>query len=420
MKTHQAVTEKSQELLSSITLRRIQGAVNRALTNPRFRSHLDISSGEEIRSIEDLEKLPFMTKSFLRRENPFELCCISPEEVVRIHSTSGTTGDPVIVPYSAEDVATFTRIMARSLRMAGVQPNNRVLITPGYGLWTAGVGFQAGVESIGACAVPTGPIPLEAQFRIIRRMKPDVVIGTASFALLLGETLEKEEKPLHLQGAILGAEQWGEQRRRIIENHLGAPTYDIYGMTETYGPGIAIECSLQEGLHYWNDLFHFEIIRTETGKPAAPGELGEVVITTLCKEALPLIRYRTGDLARLIPEPCPCGSPFPRISRIAGRVDDMITFRGVNVFPGAVEKVLASVPGMGSEFRILLETRNGRDYMILQAELAPQAEGASPEQELRRHLKTFLSISPAIDLVPHGSLERSMKKTPRVFDGRAM
>jgi len=420
MKTHQAVTEKSRELLSSITLRRIQGAVNRALANPRFRSHLNISSGNEIDSLEDFQKLPFLTKSFLRRDDPFELCCVPQEEVVRIHSTSGTTGDPVIVPYSAEDVATFTRIMARSLRMAGVTPGNRVLVTPGFGLWTAGVGFQAGVEAIGACAVPTGPIPLEAQFRIIRRMKPDVVIGTASFALLLGEALRKEKPFLELQGAVLGAEQWGEQRRRIIENHLGAPTYDIYGMTETYGPGIAIECPRQEGLHYWNDILYFEILDMETGNPVKPGELGEVTITTLCKEALPLIRYRTGDLARLLPEPCPCGSPFPRISRIAGRVDDMISFRGVNVFPGAVEKVLAAVPGMGSEFRILLETREGRDYMTLQAECAPGAGGNSLEEDLRRQMKTFLSVSPRIDLVPHGSLERSMKKTPRVFDRRIM
>jgi phenylacetate-CoA ligase len=404
--------------------------------------------------MEDFRGLPFLTKEQLRRHSPFGLLCADESEVVRIHSTSGTTGDPVIIPYTARDVATFVLMMARALRTAGVDESDRVLITPGYGLWTAGVGFQAGVEAIGACAIPTGPVPIETQMAFVERMSPTVIVGTASFALLLGETLRGRAKKPRLKAAVLGAEQWGEKRRAAIEGLLGTRAFDIYGMTETYGPGSAIDCDLHQGLHYWDDLFLFEVIDPVTGEVLPEGTTGELVVTTLVKEGLPLIRYRTRDLTSLLPGACPCGSPYPRIARVRERSDDMITYRGVNLFPSAVERVMAGIPGLGSEYRILLTTESGRDQLTLQVERevgtgigiegarreggevpadrtrtggigtsGTETEGTGTDEasarELVRRMKTGLNAAPRVELLSPGSLERSTKKTKRVIDRRA-
>ncbi len=403
----------------TVPLRR---ALERALRNPNYREHLGISDPREIRDMGDFRRLPLLTKEHLRRHSPFGLLCAEEREVVRIHSTSGTTGEPVIIPYTARDVATFAVMMARALRMAGVDETDRVLITPGYGLWTAGVGFQAGVEAIGACAIPTGPVPIETQMAFVERMEPTVVVGTASFALLLGETLRGRGRKPRLKAAVLGAEQWGEKRRAAIEGLLGARAFDIYGMTETYGPGLAIDCDLHEGLHYWDDLFYFEVIDPATGEVLPEGTTGELVVTTLAKEGLPLIRYRTRDLTSLLPGACPCGSPYPRIARVRERSDDMITYRGVNLFPSAVERVMAEIPGLGSEYRILLTTESGRDQLTLQVEREAGTGGTeeeAPARELARRMKTGLNAAPRVELLPPGSLERSTKKTRRVIDRRA-
>lgn len=396
----------------------VRGVLDNALSNPAMKRHLGLSSSRAIRDMADFQRLPFMTKDFLRRSDPFELCCAEPREVVRVHSTSGTTGEAVIIPYTAADVRVFEMIVARSLMMAGVKPGDRVLVTPGFGLWTAGSGFQGGVEAVGACAIPTGPLPVEALLPFIERLQPNVLIGTASSALLLGETLASAGKPSPFSTAVLGAEQWGEKRRRTIESLLSADTYDIYGMTETYGPGLAIECGRREGLHYWDDLFFIEIVDPETGEPLPDGEIGEVVVTTLHKEALPLVRYRTRDLASIVPGRCSCGSGFPMLSRIRGRADDMIAYRGVNLFPSAVERLLADIDGLGSEFRLLLETENGRDELTVEVELL---EGISKEgraEQLRHRMKTRLSATPRVNLLPEGALPRTLKKSVRVIDNR--
>lgn len=398
--------------------RAILEVLDNALPNLAMRRHLGLRSSREIGTFDDFRSLPFMTKDFLRRSDPFELCCTDPGEAVRVHSTSGTTGEAVIIPYTAADVRIFEMIVARSLRMAGVQPSDRVLVTPGFGLWTAGAGFQGGVESLGACAIPTGPLPVEALLPFIERLQPDILIGTASSALLLGETLAAAGKASPFRSAVLGAEQWGEKRRKTIEDLLRADTYDIYGMTETYGPGLAIECGCREGLHYWDDLFFIEIVDPATGDTLPDGEVGEVVVTTLHKEALPLIRYRTRDLASIIPGQCACGSTFPRLSRVSGRCDDMITYRGVNLFPSAVERLVAEIEGLGSEFRLVLETRSGRDELAVEVELL---EGVSPGEraELLSHrMKARLSATPRVNLLPAGTLPRTLKKSVRVVDKR--
>ncbi len=402
---------------SASTLEALRKSLDRALKSGAYRDKLGLERSDEVADLDGFRRLPFLTKDDLRRHNPFGLCCADEQEIVRIHSTSGTTGEPVIIPYTARDVETFTTLMARALSMAGMTDGDRAMVTPGYGLWTAGIGFQAGVERIGACAIPTGPVAMEMQMTFLRKMSPSYLIGTASMALLLGETLRREGLTPRLKGAILGAEQWGERRRAVIEELLGVKTFDIYGMTETYGPGIAIECACQEGLHYWNDLFYFEVIDPATGEVLPEGETGELVITTLVKEGLPLIRYRTRDLASILPGRCRCGSPYPRISRVLGRSDDMITYRGVNLFPSAVEKLIAEIPGLGSEFRIVLTTEGGKDCLDIDVERSGNG-GDEPARELARKMKMTLSALPRVKLLPPGGLGRETKKTRRVFDNR--
>lgn len=399
-------------------LNRLHRSLEQAMRSPAYREKLGLSRADEVTSLDRFAELPFLTKEDLRRHSPFGLCCVDDREIVRIHSTSGTTGDPVIIPYTARDVETFALLMARALAMAGMTDEDRTMITPGYGLWTAGIGFQTGVERLGACAIPTGPIAMEMQMAFLRKMKPSYLIGTASMALLLGETIRREGLTPALRGAVLGAEQWGDGRRAVIERLLGAKTFDIYGMTETYGPGIAIECDCQEGLHYWDDLFYVEVIDPATGTVLPEGETGELVITTLVKEGLPLIRYRTRDLAAILPGRCRCGSPYPRISRVLGRSDDMITYRGVNLFPSAVEKLIAETPGLGSEFRIVLTTEEGKDCLDLEVERSGDG-GDGPAKELARKMKMTLSALPRVRLLPPGGLGREMKKTRRVFDNRS-
>ncbi|HWJ02666.1 MAG TPA: phenylacetate--CoA ligase, partial [Verrucomicrobiae bacterium] len=259
---------------------------------------------KEIKTIADLESVPFTTKSELRTGYPLGLMAVPEEEVVRIHSSSGTTGKPIIIPYTQKDVDTWAEMMSRSLAVAGVTNRDRVQVTPGYGLWTAGIGFQAGVERLGALAVPTGPGNTEKQLEMMMDLGSTVLIGTSSYGLLLAEEIRKREvrNKLRLKRGVFGSERWGDKMRDQIEDILGIETFDIYGLTEIYGPGIAIDCACHEGLHFWSDHLLFEIINPDTGKQVPVGEQGELVITTLTKEGMPLLRYRTHDITRMKPE----------------------------------------------------------------------------------------------------------------------
>jgi len=394
----------------------VRRTLGSCIRSAAWRTHLGSVAPEDIRTPEDFRRLPFMTKASFRNATPLAFCCAPERDIVRIHSTSGTTGEPVIVPYTAGDVAVFREIMARCLRMAGVGPEDRVQITPGYGLWTAGIGFQAGVEEIGAMAVPLGPQPLPKQLEFMRRLRPTVLIGTASFAFLVGEEMARSGSLPPVRIAILGAEQWGEKRRSMIEVLTGAETFDIYGMTETYGPGIAIDCPCHEGLHYWDDLFLFEVV-DERGVVLPDGESGELVVTTLVKEGMPLVRYRTGDRTTLLRRRCSCGSPHPLMARVDGRTDDMITFRGVNIYPSAVEVMLSKIPGLSCEYRITLRTEDGRDVLALEVE-ASETGGRSSPKIVEHEFKALFSATPVVEIVPYGTLERATKKARRVVDLR--
>lgn len=380
---------------------------------------------EKIKSLEDLKLLPFTHKEELRDAYPLGLKAVSENEVIRIHSSSGTTGKPVIIPYTRKDVDIWAMMMMRCYMLAGLTSLDRIQITPGYGLWTAGIGFQLGAERLGAMAIPTGPGNTEKQLEMLVDLKSTALASTSSYALLLAEEIEKRglKDQIHLKVGIIGSERWSEKMRSRIENELGIETFDIYGLTEIYGPGIALDCSFHEGMHYWSDHLLFEIIDPITGEQLPDGTLGELVITTITKEGAPLIRYRTRDLTRIIPGLCKCGCPFPRIDRILGRSDDRIKFKAVNIYPGQIEDIIHKVPGVSSEYQILLTRRDGRDSMTFRIEIEdaedPITKGKT-EKTLGKAFKDFIGVTVDVVGVKIGELPRSMKKTKRVIDEREL
>ncbi len=294
-----------------------------------------------VSSPEDFCKLPFSEKNDLREAYPLGLMTAPEEEIVRIHSSSGTTGTPVIIPYTQKDVDDWATMFARCYEVAGITKKDRIHITPGYGLWTAGIGFQLGCEKLGAMAIPMGPGNTEKQLEMMQSLGSTVLCSTSSYALLLTEEIEKRgiRNQIKLKKGVIGSERWSDKMRARIRDGLGIELYDIYGLTEIYGPGIGINCEHNTGMHIWDDFIYLEIIDPQTGEPVPDGEFGEIVITTLVKEGAPLIRYRTHDLSRIIPGECPCGRHYPRIDVIQGRTDDMMKIKGVNVFPKQIEEV---------------------------------------------------------------------------------
>jgi phenylacetate-CoA ligase len=380
---------------------------------------------EKIRSLEDLKLLPFTYKEELRDAYPLGLKAVSENEVIRIHSSSGTTGKPVIIPYTRKDVDIWALMMMRCYMMAGLTWQDRIQITPGYGLWTAGIGFQLGAERLGSMAIPTGPGNTEKQLEMLIDLKSTALASTSSYALLLAEEIQKRGliDKICLRVGVIGSERWSEKMRSRIETELGIETFDIYGLTEIYGPGIALDCSFHEGMHYWSDHLFFEIIDSITGEQLPDGTLGELVITTLTKEGAPLIRYRTRDLTRIIPGICKCGCPFPRIDRILGRSDDRIKFKGVNIYPGQIEDVIHKVPGVSSEYQILLTRSEGRDSMTFKVEIEEAEDPLKKEKTekaLVKAFKDFVGITVDVVGVKIGELPRSMKKTKRIIDEREL
>ncbi len=370
----------------------------------------------------DLERLPFTTKQEIR-ETPFlEYAAVPPQEIARVHSSSGTTGRRTVCTYTAKDIDNWARMFARCYSYAGVGVDDRVQIAVGYGMWTAGVGFQAGAELAGAMAVPTGAGNTELQLEMMQTMGSTVLGATSSFALLLAELVDQRglRPDIALRVGIIGSERWGEAARRAIESLLGIETFDVYGLTELWGPGTGIECAHHEGIHVWSDNYHVEIIDPETLQPVPPGTVGEAVVTTLTKQATPLVRYRTRDLTFLYPEPCACGSRYPRIGRLTGRSDDQVKVRGVIFLPAQVDIILAEVAGCGSEFQAYVDRgSDGRDTLMVRVE----SDGAARlglVGELSKRLRVKIGLRVDVELVPLGSLPRTERKTQRVFDRRKL
>lgn len=373
-----------------------------------------------INTPEDFEALPFSEKNDLREAYPLGLMSAPEEDIVRIHSSSGTTGLPVIIPYTAKDVDDWAIMFARCYETAGITNKDRIQITPGYGLWTAGIGFQNGAEKLGAMVIPMGPGNTDKQLQMMMDMKSTVICATSSYALLLAEEIEKREikDKIHLKKGVIGSERWGEKMRQRIKNELGIELYDIYGLTEIYGPGIGINCKYDTGIHYWDDYLYIEIIDPVTLKPVPDGEPGEIVITTLVKEGAPLIRYRTHDLSRIIPGECPCGSKFPRLDVIMGRTDDMIKIKGVNVFPSQIEEILRDFPEVSSEYQIRISHLDGRDTMRLYVETNGSVDFLELGKRIAGTVKSRIGFTPLVKVVELGLLPRSEKKSKRVIDER--
>ena len=373
-----------------------------------------------VESVEDFLRLPFSHKQDLRDAYPLGLMAVPEEEIVRIHSSSGTTGTPVIIPYTAKDVDDWAEMFKRCYEFAGITPKDRIQITPGYGLWTAGIGFQLGAEKLGAMTVPMGPGNTDKQLQFMMDMQTTVLCATSSYALLLAEEIEKRgiRDKVCLKKGVIGSERWGEKMRRRISTELGIELYDIYGLTEIYGPGIGINCRYDQGMHIWDDYVYLEIIDPQTGENVPDGEFGEIVLTTLVKEGAPLIRYRTHDISRIIPGECPCGSHFPRIDVIQGRSDDMVKFKGVNFFPKQIEEILALHPEVSSEYQIRISHLDGRDTLRLYVETTGEVSFKDLAKKLEASVKSRIGFTPLVKVVEVGVLPRSEKKTRRVIDER--
>ena len=385
-----------------------------------YKNKLEGIDIDAIQSQEDFEKLPFTRKGDLRDAYPLGLQAVPEEEIVRIHSSSGTTGTPVIIPYTAQDVEDWAKMFQRCYEMAGITSSDRIHITPGYGLWTAGIGFQNGAEHLGAMTIPMGPGNTDKQLKMMVDLKSTVLCATSSYALLLAEEIAKRGlgDKIHLKKGVIGSERWGEKMRKRIATELGISLYDIYGLTEIYGPGIGISCDYDCGMHMWDDYIYFEIVNPKTGEVLPDGEMGELVITTLRKQGAPLIRYRTHDLTRIIPGECPCGSQYPRIDTIAGRTDDMVKVKGVNIFPSQIETILAKIKDASSEYQFVINRIDGKDSCTLFVEKNTSTDTDDLKREIRNQFKNKIGITVEVKPVEIGALPRSEKKSTRIFDHR--
>ncbi len=388
--------------------------------NPFYADRFKNVNSEDIKTQQDFENLvPFVTKQELRNAYPLGLATVPEEDIVRIHSSSGTTGAPVVIPYTQKDVDDWTTMFARCYELAGITKKDRIQITPGYGLWTAGIGFQAGCEKLGAMAVPMGPGNTEKQLQMMQDLKATVICATSSYALLLAEEIEKRglKEKICLKKGVIGSERWGEKMRNRIRDILGIELFDIYGLTECYGPGIGINCLGEDCINIFDDFVYIEILDPATGKPVPEGEIGEITLTTLVKEGAPLFRFRTHDLAAFVPGTSK-GLNYPRITQILGRSDDMVKVKGNIIFPSTIEDVIKAVPGTSSEYRAVIEHADGKDKMTLFVEVEGGTDRTEAALAVAYTFKQKYNMTPEVKIVGEGELPRSEKKTKRIEDRR--
>ena len=382
---------------------------------------------EDIKTLADITRLPFTSKLDFRDNYPFGLTAVPLQQVVRIHSSSGTTGKPIIAPYTQGDVDMWAEVMARTLAAAGVSKDDILQNAYGYGLFTGGLGFHYGAERLGAVVIPAGTGNTKRQLLMIKDLGTTVLVCTPSYALILHETAKEtgfDFKETKLRLGVCGAEPWSEQMRNDIESRMGISAINIYGLTEVIGPGVSVECEHKCGMHIWEDHFLAEVINPQTGEHMPPGQLGELVFTTLTKEAQPVIRFRTRDLVSLTADTCKCGRTMVRMSRVMGRSDDMLVVKGVNVFPSQIESVLLDVEGVEPQYLIVVDRQHGfkADDLEIWVEVSEDVfsdeigkmEGL--EKKLRAELESVLSISPRIKLVEPRTIARTEGKAKRVMD----
>jgi phenylacetate-CoA ligase len=416
--------------LEALQLNRLKSTIDLAMRSPFYDGMLKksgISSSEDIHSPEDLKKLPFTTKDDLRNNYPFGLAAIPLEQCVRLHSSSGTTGNPTVVVHSQKDLDEWANQVARCMYMVGLRSSDVFQNTSGYGMFTGGLGFQYGAEKLGALTVPAAAGNSQRQIKFIRDFGTTAIHAIPSYAIRLAEVFYSmgldPQKDTRLTTLLIGAEPHSEEQRRRIENLLGVKAYNCFGMSEMNGPGVAFECKEQNGLHIWEDYVIAELIDPDTLEPVPEGEIGELVLTTINREAMPLIRYRTRDLTRFLSGACPCGRTHRRIDRFRGRSDDMIILKGVNIFPIQIEKILMNFKELGSEYLITLESGDAGDDMLVEVELSDLfTDDYAQLQQLTKiitaRLRDEILLTPKLKLTGKGSLPQSEGKAVRVKDLR--
>ena len=415
-----------RERLAALQLQRLRETLENAYANVQLhRARMDAArmKPEDVQSLDDLRALSFTQKADLRDGYPFGLFARPRETLARLHASSGTTGKPTVVGYTARDIATWAGLMARSLACAGARPGDLIHNAYGYGLFTGGLGAHYGGEALGATVVPVSGGQTERQVALLADFGARVLCATPSYALNIAEVAEHEGvdlKSSRLEVGIFGAEPWSEALRRELEARLGLKAMDVYGLSEIMGPGVAVECEAQDGLHGWEDHFLFEVIDPDSGQPVPEGQPGELVITTLTKQALPMIRYRTRDITRATHAPCACGRTHLRLQRITGRNDDMLIIRGVNVYPSQIEAVLVGLPGIAPHYQLVLERRGSLDELTVEVEAAVDDALAYPEIEARvkHHIKSLIGVTAAVVAKRPGEVPRSQGKAVRVRDLR--
>ena len=422
-----------REALEALQLKRLQQVVKRVYhTVGHYKRAFDEAgvTPDDINTLDDMRKLPFTIKQDLRDNYPFGLFTVPMSNIVRLHASSGTTGKPTVVGYTRRDIDTWSNLMARSFVAAGLTSNDVIHNAYGYGLFTGGLGAHYGAERLGASVIPMSGGGTKKQIMILQDFGPTAICCTPSYALYLaeqGKEMGVDMRSLRLRVGVFGAEPWSERMREEIEDRLGIKALDIYGLSEIIGPGVAIECAEgRNGLHVFEDHFIVEIINPETGEPVPHGEEGELVFTTLTKEAVPLIRYRTRDLSRLIEEPCKCGRTHIRMARISGRSDDMLIIRGVNVFPSQIESVLLSIEGLEPHYQLIVDREGTLDTLEIQVEMSEDLFSdkiktlQNIESRITKDIKDYLGVSAKVKLVGSQTLERVEGKAQRVIDRRKL
>lgn len=427
--------DKEIETISRTDLEKLQTAalkkqVENALRTPFYKERLTkagITSADSIKSLADLQKIPFTSKHDLRGVYPYGLLAVPHDEVVRVHASSGTTGTPTVIYLTAKDVDMAADTMARSLASAGCTKQDTCQNMMTYGLFTGGMSFHYGAEKLGMTVIPTSSGNTLRQIKFMHDFGTTVTHATPSYMLHLHQAIMESEykrEDFKWRIGISGAEPYSEQLRNKMEASLGIEVYNCYGMSELNGPGVAFECQLRNGMHVWEDRYIMEIINPETNEPVKDGETGELVMTILCRDAMPLLRYRTRDLTHVITEPCPCGRTHRRIARFTGRTDDMLIINGVNVFPSQIEEVLLKAKGVGANYLIVVDKKGDMDKLTVQVEVTPEAfaDDARVLNALRSSLKTEMSalitINPVIELKEPGSIPQAETKAKRVNDLR--
>lgn len=417
-----------RQQLEALQVEKLRRTIDICLQSPFYKRVLGERgiTSDTIKTIDDVRRLPFTTKQDLRENYPFGLVGGNMKDAIRIHSSSGTTGNPTVVTYSRHDIESWANMIARSMYMVGCRDTDVFQNSSGYGMFTGGLGFQYGAEKLGATTVPAAAGNSKRQIMFIRDFGTTCLHAIPSYAIRLAEVFHEEgidPRSTKLHTLFIGAEPHTDEQRRRIERLLGVKAYNSFGMTEMNGPGVAFECQEQNGMHLWEDNYILEIIDPDTLEPVPDGEIGEMVLTTLDRTMMPILRYRTHDLTRILPGDCPCGRTHRRIDRIKGRTDDMFIIKGVNVFPMQVEKILVKYPGLGSNYLITLDSEGDNDVMTVDVELDGLNTDVYPElqrmtKDIQRALKDEILLTPRVRLVKKGSLPQSEGKAVRVKDLR--